>query len=187
MGIETRFPALTGRDLEGKEVIIPRDLPGEAQLLMVAFQRRHQLQVDSWSGVLADLVATYPGLGVWEIPTLSSGYRPFRAFIDGGMRAGIADPHTRRHTLTVYTSLRDVQRRLGLADFEDIRASTFSTVTAGSRGAGWAASTTPNPKGWRRRSRTCGETVSEDAVPCGSLANTGPPAQRCSPQVESAV
>lgn len=120
MGNEARFPTLTGRDLEGKEVVIPRDLPGEARLLIVAFQRRHQLQVDSWSGVLVDLGARHPGLEVWEIPTLSSGYRLARAFIDGGMRAGIPDPHTRRHTLTVYTSLRDVQRRLGLADFDSI-------------------------------------------------------------------
>ena len=120
MGIVERFPTLTGRDLDGKEVVIPRDLPGEARLLIVAFQRWHQLVVQGWSGVLADLGATYPGLEVWEVPTLSSGYRPVRAFIDGGMRAGIPDPDTRRHTLTVYTGLRDLQRRLGLADFQDI-------------------------------------------------------------------
>jgi hypothetical protein len=120
MGIIERFPTLTGHDLEGKEVVIPRDLAGEARMLIVAFKRRHQLLVQGWSGVLADLGAAYPGLEVWEVPTLSSGYRPVRTFIDGGMRAGITDPHTRRHTLTVYTSLRDVQRRLGLTDFEDI-------------------------------------------------------------------
>jgi hypothetical protein len=116
-----RFPLLAGRDLENKEVLVPRDLHGQARLLIVAFERWHQLLVDSWSTTLAALGEEHPELEVWEIPTLSSGYRPFRSFIDGGMRAGIPDPQARRHTITVYTSLRDVRRRLGLSHLDTIR------------------------------------------------------------------
>jgi hypothetical protein len=115
-----RFPLLAGRDLENQAVLVPRDLPGEARLLIVAFQRWHQSVVDGWAAALAELSAEHPGLEVWEIPTLSSGYRPFRSFIDGGMRAGIPDAHARRHTITVYTGIRDVQRRLGLPDLDNI-------------------------------------------------------------------
>jgi hypothetical protein len=114
------FPPMNGRDLEGKEVVIPRDFTGAPNLLLVAFKRWHQILVDSWGNLLSDLQEAHPALEVWEVPTLSSGYKPFRSFIDGGMRAGIPNPRTRRHTLTVYTSLRDVGRELALPDFETI-------------------------------------------------------------------
>jgi hypothetical protein len=118
--VPSLFPTMNGRDLEGKEVVIPRDFTGAPNLLLVAFKRWHQILVDSWGNCLSDLQKGHAGLEVWEVPTLSSGYKPFRSFIDGGMRAGIPSPQTRRHTLTVYTSLHDIGQKLALPDFETI-------------------------------------------------------------------
>ena len=115
-----QFPRLTARDLEGRTVEIPDDLSGAFNLVVLAFQRDHQHPVETWLPHFARLQEAYPGLEVWEVPALSRGYRIWRGAIDGGMRAGIPDPVVRRHTLTSYLNLRDLQRTLDLPDLGDI-------------------------------------------------------------------
>jgi hypothetical protein len=115
-----QFPSLETRDLEGRTVGIPGDLSGVVNLVVLAFQRDHQYAIETWLPHFARLVEAYPGFEAWEVPALSRNYRIWRGAIDGGMRAGIADPHVRRHTLTAYLNLRDLQRTLDLPDLHDI-------------------------------------------------------------------
>jgi hypothetical protein len=117
----TRFPAIQARDLQGKGLDIPADLPGKVNLVLLAFLREHQYPIESWLSHLAQLEQDFPGLEVWEVPALAKSYRIFRGAIDGGMRAGIADPDARTHTLTAYLDLRSLQRALALPDLEDIQ------------------------------------------------------------------
>jgi hypothetical protein len=114
------FPRLTARDLEGRTVTIPDDLSGAVNLVVLAFQREQQYPIESWMPHFARLEEAHAGLEVWEVPALSRSYRIWRGAIDGGMRAGIPDPVIRRHTLTAYLRLRDLQQQLGLADLDDI-------------------------------------------------------------------
>jgi hypothetical protein len=114
------FPRLTARDLEGRTVDVPEGLSGAFNLVVLAFKREHQFPIETWMPHFAELAKDFPGLEVWEVPALSRSYRIWRRAIDGGMRAGIADPHVRRHTLTSYLSLSDLQRALGLTDLNDI-------------------------------------------------------------------
>jgi hypothetical protein len=115
-----QFPSLETRDLEGRAVRTPEDLSGDVNLVVLAFQRDHQYAIETWLPHFARLVEAYPGFEAWEVPALSRNYRIWRGAIDGGMRAGIADPHVRRHTLTAYLNLRDLQRTLELPDLNDI-------------------------------------------------------------------
>lgn len=109
-----QFPALQVRDLEGEEYVIPHGLPGGPHVIIVAFQQWHQLLVDKWAPGLHALAEKHPGMEVWEVPSISKGYRIFRGGIDGGMRAGIPDIDTRRHTLTIYTDIRELEHELGI-------------------------------------------------------------------------
>jgi hypothetical protein len=111
---------LTARDLEGRTVEVPEGLSGAFNLVVLAFQREHQFPIETWMPHFAKLAKDFTGLEVWEVPALSRSYRIWRRAIDGGMRAGIPDPHVRRHTLTSYLNLGDIQRALGLVDLNDI-------------------------------------------------------------------
>jgi len=115
-----QFPSLNARNLEGRAVEIPRELSGDVNLVVLAFQRDHQYPVETWLPHFTRLEQAYPGLEVWEVPALPRNYRIWRGAIDGGMRAGIPDARLRRHTLTAYLDLRDLQRALELPDLGDI-------------------------------------------------------------------
>lgn len=115
------FPKMTARNLDGRAYEIPRELDGNLNLVVLAFLREHQEPVETWLPHLGELRRRHPGLEVWEVPALSRRYRIWRSAIDSGMRAGIADPAVRSHTLTSYIDLHALQRALGLADLEEIR------------------------------------------------------------------
>lgn len=115
-----QFPRLTARDLEGRTVEIPDDFSGAVNLVVLAFQRDHQYPIEAWTPHFVRLEEGFPGLEVWEVPALSRSYRIWRGVIDRGMRAGIPDPEVRRHTLTAYLNLGDLQQALALPDLDDI-------------------------------------------------------------------
>ena len=115
-----QFPALSVRDLEGVEHVIPHGLTGGPHVIIMAFQQWHQVLVNSWTPHLEEMAAEHPGMEVWEVPSISKGYRLFRSGIDGGMRAGIPDPDVRRHTLTAYTDLGALTRDLGIPSMKTI-------------------------------------------------------------------
>lgn len=114
------FPLLRVRDLEGLEHEIPDGLPGGPHVIILAFQQWHQSLVEQWKPHLKTIAEKHPGTEVWEIPSISRGYRLFRASIDGGMRAGIPDPEVRRHTLTAYTDLNQLAEDLQLPSMDTI-------------------------------------------------------------------
>ena len=116
-----QFPALKVRDLEGVDHVIPDGLPGGPHVVVVAFQRWHQSLVDEWKPQLTAVAEGHPGTEVWEVPSISKGYRIFRGGIDGGMRAAIPDVDVRRHTLTAYTDLRAMARDLGIDSFDTVQ------------------------------------------------------------------
>ena len=110
------FPRLAARDLDGREVVLPAGLPGEWNIVIVAFRREQQELADSWVPWLEERAATIPGLRFAELPAIGLQWQPARPVIDGGMAAAIRDQKTRRRTLTVYTDLRRVTAPLGIGD-----------------------------------------------------------------------
>jgi hypothetical protein len=144
-GAAARFPTVTGRSLLGEELSLPRDLPGERTLAVVAFRQWHQARVDRWiARAVADGVPPTPrGLtgvlptAVVELPVLATGWRPVRRFIDGGMTSGIGDPDVLARTITIYTDVGGFQRSLGIRGGEEVHALVLTrdgTIVA--RGAG---------------------------------------------------
>jgi hypothetical protein len=108
-----RFPALRTRNLDGAEVVLPDDLPGPLDLLVLAFRRRQQGDVDAWRSAID--AEWRHGLDFWEVPVIGRGWGPVRGWIDGGMAAAIPSPDVRAHTLTTYTDVGAVREALGIA------------------------------------------------------------------------
>jgi hypothetical protein len=110
------FPQLAARDLAGREMALPAALPGQRNVVLIAFRRDQQGLVDSWVPWLEQRAATDPGLGFIELPAIGLQWAPARRAIDGGMAAAIRDEAVRRRTLTVYTDIRRVTVPLGIDD-----------------------------------------------------------------------
>lgn len=109
------FPTVQGESLSGRPMALPKDFEGKVNLIIVAFQREQQLLVNSWTPVIQQLEKKYPELHSYELPTISTGYKPMKWIIDNGMRSGIKDAKARDHTITLYTNTRKFREDLGLA------------------------------------------------------------------------
>jgi hypothetical protein len=121
------FPAVTGRDLAGREYRLPADLPAALTVAILAFRQWQQSQVDAWIAAL--VAAGVPGTPrgahglasvVVEIPVLPGRYSPARRFIDGGMASSIRDPDILARTITVYGHVDRFCAPLGIVDTGDV-------------------------------------------------------------------
>lgn len=108
------FPTAKGSNLEGKEFILPADFEGDLNLVLVAFQREQQADVDTWLPVAEELEGKYEGLRYYELPTIRKVNRAYQWFINNGMRMGIKDPKARERTITLYLDKRGFRGALGL-------------------------------------------------------------------------
>jgi len=115
-----RFPPVRATNLEGAEVLLPGGLEGDPSVVIVAFERHQQSEVDSWMPWLEGLREQPPRLEVYELPAIARRWLPVRRFIDGGMRAGIPEPEIRRRTLTAYTDIRALT--------DELRIQSTSTI-----------------------------------------------------------
>jgi hypothetical protein len=84
----TLFPTLQARNLEGAVLDLPEAFGRDPSVVIVAFRRAQQEQVDTWIPWLRQLEARRPGLEVYEIPAIGRRWTPVRRFIDGGCGPG---------------------------------------------------------------------------------------------------
>ena len=97
------FPRLSVKDLFGTEASTPDCFGAEPAVVLVAFRRQQQAQVDSWLPWLE-----HEHLRFFEMPCIARAFAPFRPMIDGGMAAGVGTDEARGRTLTYYGDLRKV-------------------------------------------------------------------------------
>ena len=117
----TRFPRVEGTNLEGRVFDLPSDFEGELNVVIVAFQRVQQNDVDTWLPFLTSAAQARADLRVYELPTLNRAYRFARSFIDGGMSRGIPSRATREATITLYIDKTPFKRALGIVNEASIR------------------------------------------------------------------
>jgi hypothetical protein len=115
-----KFPNVKATSLTKEEYLLPNDLRGDYNLVIVAFRQWHQDLVDTWIPSLQNLAQQHPGLEVYELPTMSRFNGLYRFIIDNGMRAGIPDRSVRASTLCAYIDLDKFQQALGLPTLDTI-------------------------------------------------------------------
>ena len=115
-----RIPLVEGRNLEGERFALPADFKGELNVVLVAFKREQQGDVDSWMPFLKSVAGARRDLRTYELPVLGRGYRLMRPFIDGGMRRGIPDAAVRAATITLYIDKARFRESLSLPDEDRI-------------------------------------------------------------------
>lgn len=96
------FPAVIGENLEGESFLLPQDLAGQKKLLLVAFKRKQQADIDTWLLATKTLLEKYSSFAVYEIPVLKEFNFLMRFNINNGMRYGIDSKSQRQNTITLY-------------------------------------------------------------------------------------
>jgi len=124
-----QFPRVEGSNLEGRRFTLPTDFEGDYNIVLVAFRREQQNDVDTWLPFLREVATPARHVRVYELPTLNKTYRFMRGFIDGGMSRGIPERATREATITLYIDKSPFKKALAIAT-ED-RISTFLVARDG--------------------------------------------------------
>jgi hypothetical protein len=114
-----RFPVVTSTNLSQQKLTLPRDLGGERNIVLIAFQRRQQADIDSWLPLVQQLEATYP-VHYYELPVIQQLNLLARSFINQGMRMGIPDGAARERTITLYVDKVAFRKALDLPHEDDI-------------------------------------------------------------------
>ena len=117
-GSPHRFPRMQVKNLSDEIRTLPADFPGERTLLLIAFQREQQDNLDDWS---ARLNLRNPDAPAWlELPVIDDPGALLRWFVDVGMKNGIADPFVRSQVFSVYTPRAEFIRHLGLPGTDQV-------------------------------------------------------------------
>jgi hypothetical protein len=96
------FPSVKASNLEKRDFNLPADFEGDRNLLLVAFEREQQKDVDTWLREMKRFEELDPGFHYYELPTIQRPNAFMRWFIGTGMRHGIPDRKARERTITLY-------------------------------------------------------------------------------------
>ena len=117
---EPHFPLVSGFNLDRQEFEFPRDFEGELNLVIIPFQQKQQLDVNTWIPAAQELERSNPGLIYYELPTIYKLPTLSRTFINEGMRAGIPDQTSRERTITLYLDKETFKRALDISSEDNI-------------------------------------------------------------------
>jgi hypothetical protein len=118
---EGTFPKLIASNLEKQTLSLPEDFAGDPNLLLIAFQREQQANVDTWLRGMKRFEAL-PNFHYYELPTIDRLNPIARWFINSGMRRGIPDSNARARTVTLYLDKVAFRKALNLPDEKQIYA-----------------------------------------------------------------
>ncbi|NOU60921.1 hypothetical protein [Marinifilum caeruleilacunae] len=109
------FPTIEGELLSSKEIRLPDHCKGKISLLIVAFKRGTQPQIDTWTKPVMKEFSMYEDFRFIEIPMISNFYSWISNYIDNGMRKGIV-PSMHKNVMTYYGPLSDYYKYFDVDD-----------------------------------------------------------------------
>jgi hypothetical protein len=110
---DRRMPTIETQTLNGRKITLPRELPGEKTLVLMAFTRGQQVNVNTWIDGMKLSESPYAWV---ETPVVGKRNGLSKVFIDNGMRSGIRDVATREKTITLYTDRVALLKAMGLKE-----------------------------------------------------------------------
>ena len=116
------FPALESETLEKQAVHLPHDFQGQRNLLLIAFEREQQKDIDTWLTQMQPYEDIDKRFRYYEIPTIEKMNHLMRWFINSGMRHGIPDKKARERTVTLYIDKQSFKKSLQIPDEKKIYA-----------------------------------------------------------------
>lgn len=98
------FPTIKGKLLSSKKISIPDHCKGKVSVIIIAFKRETQTQVNTWTQPLMKEFGMHEDFRFIEIPMISSFFNWMSGYIDNGMRKGIV-PSMHKNVMTYYGPL----------------------------------------------------------------------------------
>lgn len=117
------LPALQAEDLNEQIYQLPSDLPADKTLLLIAYKREQQQDLNTWIDGMGLKTSSAPWL---ELPVLEDYGSWFKWFVDNGMRRGIKSEFDRSKVVTVYTDKQAFNASMGIATEETVYLAVVS-------------------------------------------------------------
>ena len=103
VGRNSFFPQIIGIDLNGDKRDLPKGFAGKLNIVVVAFKREQQKNVDTWIPFSDQIIKENSAINFYEVPLIYELGAFSRAWVNNGMRLGVTDKVARKRTITVYT------------------------------------------------------------------------------------
>jgi hypothetical protein len=107
-----RFPALTADTLSKQTLHMPGDFSGDHNLVLIAFDRGQQKDLDTWAAPEESLAKTNASFRFYDVPVLPRRDVLYRWWLNTAMRAGISDDKARKRTVPLYVSKEPFKKAL---------------------------------------------------------------------------
>ena len=115
----THFPAVSGRRIDGTDVELPRDLPADATLLVVAFRDDLDPVSDQWAALGERIASAHDGrVAVWETPVVDHKMKLLGGLATVGIRGELDDARERERTVVLYVDKTVFRKTLGIKTSE---------------------------------------------------------------------
>lgn len=114
------FPHVSGSNLHGQKFNLPNDFEGELNIVIVAFRREQQRDVNTWLPHVKEIHREYDNLAYYELPTIRNMNALSQWFINQGMRSGIPDSTARHITITLYIDKEPFTEALNITTQDEI-------------------------------------------------------------------
>ncbi|MGD1956998.1 MAG: hypothetical protein ACFBZ9_17575 [Sphingomonadales bacterium] len=114
------FPEVKTEDLIGAKAVFPADFPGDPTLVLVAFERKQQEDIDRWVTALS--LKDDVSIPWIEMPTVARRYRLMKPLLDGWMRDGIPAIADQQRVFPVYTRRKSFLSALGVTKSDTVLA-----------------------------------------------------------------
>jgi hypothetical protein len=108
------FPKLTASNLAKQKLVLPQDFAGSRNLLLIAFEREQQKDIDTWLPAAKEIEAAHENFRYYELPTIGRSNPLFRWYLDSAMRSGLPDNNARARTITLYVDKGEFRRTLDI-------------------------------------------------------------------------
>lgn len=118
--LSSDFPQMKGINLKGEIINIPEYFSGKHNLIIVAYVRDQQADVDTWIEKLDQINEIFPDLKFYELPIIDKSSPLFRFYVNNGMRRGVTNPERRKVVITVYTDVKEFLQITKLQTIEEI-------------------------------------------------------------------
>ncbi|CAN5608924.1 hypothetical protein BH23BAC4_BH23BAC4_09200 [soil metagenome] len=132
------LPEVTGKRLDGSEMVLPNDLPAPWNLLVISFTGEQDRLSDQWIALAEGIAENAEGrLASFELPLIGKGFRVFEGLIRASLRWQADRTGEAERTVPLYVDRKDFSKALGIKDRKTVHALLVdNTGTVHWRGSG---------------------------------------------------
>lgn len=122
-----QFPKVSGKNLKRKKLTFPAGFPARYTVVLMAFYRHQQADIDTWMPFANRIENEYEDLAYVELPVVYKMGPLGQFMLNEGMRAGIPDQKARERTITLYLDKEKFLGQMGINSQEEIQVLLVET------------------------------------------------------------